>query len=227
MKRSESQESRLQKLDPRLRGEEKKIKLKVCGMRDPNNIAELIQVQPDFIGFIFHSKSPRNVTEKLGIDIPDHIIPVGVFVEESEKFILQKAATYQLKAIQLHGYESPQFCEKLKASGLIVIKAFNIHKAFDFEMLKEYASYCDYFLFDAFGKNAGGNGITFNWQLLSNYLGETPFFLSGGIDETMALTINKISHPQFIGVDINSGFEMSPALKDIEKIKNFKLNLMN
>lgn len=225
MKRTESQESRLQKLDPRLRGEEKKIKLKVCGMRDPKNITELIKVQPDFMGFIFHSKSPRNVTEKLDVDIPDHIISVGVFVEESEKFILQKAAEHQLKAIQLHGYESPQFCEKLKASGLIVIKAFNIHKAFNFEMLKEYAPYCDYFLFDAFGQHAGGNGITFNWQLLNNYMGETPFFLSGGIDETMASTINKVNHTQFIGVDINSKFETAFAYKNIEKIEKFKNEL--
>lgn len=199
--------------------------LKVCGMRDPNNIAELIELQPDFMGFIFHEKSSRNVDEQVDVKIPSSIIATGIFVEESEKFILQKVKEYQLTAIQLHGNESPQFCKKLKTSGLIIIKAFNIHEGFDFEMLKDYESFCDYFLFDAFGKNSGGNGITFNWELLKKYKGKTSFLLSGGIDETMANTINNINHPQFVGVDVNSGFEIEPALKDIKKIKTFKNEL--
>jgi len=85
----------------------------------------------------------------------------------------------------------------------------------------------DYLLFDAFGKKAGGNGVLFNWQLISKYTGNTPFLLSGGIDETMAEKIKKIKHPQLIGVDINSGFETEPALKDIAKINSFSNNIKN
>ena len=103
-----------------------------------------------------------------------------------------------------------------------VIKAFNISKEFDFNQLVSYEPSCDYFLFDAFGKNAGGNGITFNWELLNNYKGAVPFLVSGGINETMVNNIKEIHHPQFVGVDVNSGFELEPALKNIEKIKLFK-----
>lgn len=199
--------------------------LKVCGMRDEANIAELIKVQPDFIGFIFHEKSSRNVSSKIEIEIPNGIDKVGVFVDEDERFINEKISAYNLSHIQLHGFESPQFCNKIKKLGVKIIKAFNVHSAFDFEILEGYESYCSYFLFDAFGKKAGGNGIVFNWGLLKKYNGNTPFLLSGGIDETMTNKLKKITHPQFIGVDINSKFETAAAYKNIEKIKEFKNEL--
>jgi len=199
--------------------------LKVCGMRNEKNLSDLIKIQPDFIGLIFHEKSPRNVLENIEIDFHENIIPTGVFVEKSEAFILHKIADYKLKAIQLHGYESPQFCKKIQSTGQIIIKAFNIHDSFDFSTTTPYQGACNYFLFDAFGKKAGGNGTTFNWKLLNEYKGETPFLLSGGIDETMANDIKKIKHPQFAGIDINSGFEIEPALKNIEKIKHFSNEL--
>lgn len=190
-------------------------------MRYETNIAELIEVQPNFIGFIFHEKSTRNVVKIPEIDIPKTIKKVGVFVNKPAAFILQKVADFKLDYIQLHGNESSQFCNQLKNTNFKIIKAFNIKEDFDFIQLKRYEAFCDIFLFDAFGKNAGGNGIVFNWDLLQNYKGNTPFLLSGGIDETMATEINNINHPKFIGVDINSGFELEPALKNIEKIKLF------
>jgi phosphoribosylanthranilate isomerase len=198
------------------------LQLKVCGMRESNNIAELIQVQPNFIGFIFHEKSPRNIITIPQVEIPAAIKKVGVFVNEEAEFILEKANQFGLDFVQLHGKESSSFCEGIKSKNLKVIKAFNISKEFDFNQLVSYESSCDYFLFDAFGKNAGGNGITFDWELLSNYKGAVPFLLSGGINETMINNIKEIDHPQFVGLDINSGFEIRPALKNIEKIKLFK-----
>lgn len=235
MKRSGSQESSLQKLDPRLCGKEKKIKLKVCGMRNTENIEELIKLQPDFIGFIFHEKSSRNVTDIIEVDFPNNIKKVGVFVDENEQFITSKINKYNLNAVQLHGLESPQFCKEIKnsplgrglRSGLKVFKAFNIHSRFNFEILKEYEPFCDYFLFDAFGEKAGGNGVVFNWDLLNQYIGKIPFLLSGGIDETMANQIKKIKHPQFAGIDINSKFETASAYKKINKIKLFKDELFS
>jgi len=199
--------------------------LKVCGMRDENNLSQLIDLQPNFIGLIFHEKSPRNVTENLRINLPEHIKLTGVFVEESESFIMGKVDKYNLKAIQLHGYESPQFCKKLQNKGLIIMKAFNIHDAFEFSNTEPYEGLCDYFLFDAFGQHAGGNGITFDWKLLDNYKGETPFLLSGGIDSNLVNSLKEIKHPMYKGVDINSKFEITPGLKNIEKIKTFKNEL--
>ena len=201
------------------------LKLKVCGMRNSANINELIEVQPDFIGFIFHEKSPRNVSDNIIIPTSDNIHRVGVFVNKSVEFIKEKKEQYKLDYIQLHGSESPEFCNEIKNIGAGIIKAFNISEDFNFSNLKDYESHCDYFLFDAFGRNAGGNGITFNWDLLNNYQGKIPFLLSGGIDETMADSIKKNKHPQFTGIDINSGFETEPALKNIEKIKTFKNEL--
>ncbi len=198
------------------------MKLKVCGMRDTENIAELIQVQPNFIGFIFHETSPRNVVEIPNVEIPPNIKKAGVFVNKDVDFILKKVKEFDLDYIQLHGNESPEFCSEIKSNGLKIIKAFNISEGFDFTQLQIYEPFCDYFLFDAFGKNAGGNGITFNWALLQNYDGKTPFLLSGGINERMVNDIKKINHPQFSGIDINSGFEVKPALKNIEQIKKFK-----
>ena len=187
-----------------------------------HNIAELIQVQPNFIGFIFHDKSPRNIVEKTQVEIPSAVKKVGVFVNKEIEFLLEKTNQFRLDFVQLHGNESSSFCEEVKSKNLKVIKAFNISKEFDFNQLVSYESSCDYFLFDAFGKNAGGNGITFNWELLNNYKGAVPFLVSGGINETMVNNIKEIHHPQFVGVDVNSGFELEPALKNIEKIKLFK-----
>ncbi|MCO6499631.1 MAG: phosphoribosylanthranilate isomerase [Vicingus serpentipes] len=203
------------------------LQLKVCGMADSSNITELAKIQPDFIGFIFHETSPRNVVDFPDLNIPKTIKKVGVFVDKDIDFISKKVNEFGLDYIQLHGKESPLLCEKLKKEGLKIIKAFNVHDAFDFSQLKDYAQHCDYFLFDAFGKNEGGNGILFDWNLLERYKGNVPFLLSGGIDETMVNAIKKVTHPQFMGIDINSGFEIKPALKNIEKIKNFIQMLKN
>ncbi len=199
--------------------------LKVCGMKYHENIEELVKVHPDFIGFIFHESSPRNITKTLKTKIPNSIKKTGVFVNKNLDFIQKKINDFGLNIIQLHGNESPDFCHQIQQLNIEVIKAFNIQENFDFDLLKKYESCCNYFLFDAFGKNAGGNGITFNWQLLSNYHGTIPFLLSGGINATMTSEIIQINHPQFLGVDINSGFEIKPGLKDIKKIKQFKNEL--
>lgn len=201
--------------------------LKVCGMKDNSNIAELIKLQPDFVGFIFHEKSPRNVVDNVEVNFPSNIKKVGVFVNESEEFIHSKIISFKLNSAQLHGNESPEFCEKIKDLGIDVIKAFNIHPEFNFKVLKAYEPYCDYFLFDAFGKKAGGNGIVFNWELLNQYSEKIPFLLSGGIDETMVDQIKRFKHSQFVGVDINSKFETANCYKNINKIKLFKDELFS
>ncbi len=201
------------------------MKIKVCGMRDASNINELVSLKPDFIGFIFHEKSTRNVIEKPNVIIPENINKVGVFVNKSKQFILSKIADFNLDFVQLHGNETPEFCKELKTDNIKIIKAFNIKDNFNFEQLREYETSCDYYLFDAFGKKAGGNGITFNWNLLNKYKGDKLFLLSGGIDETMVEIIKNIKHKKFLGIDVNSGFEIEPALKDINKLKTFFKNI--
>ncbi len=198
-----------------------KILIKVCGMKDPMNLKEFVVIKPDFIGFIFHEKSPRNISCLPDVNIPNSIKKVGVFVDKKLDFIEQKVKEFQLDFIQLHGSESAIFCKHTKEKGYKIIKAFNIQQSFDFNKLKEYEPFCEYFLFDAFGKNKGGNGITFNWDLLQKYQGNIPFLLSGGINKTMHKKINKITHPKFIGIDINSGFELKPGLKNTNEIKHF------
>lgn len=201
------------------------LKLKVCGMCNAQNITHLVELKPDFIGFIFHDSSPRFCFTVPKIRIPEKIAKVGVFVNKPVDYILQKKEEFGLNMAQLHGQESPEFCREIEKNGLPAIKAFNIKPGFDFEKLQAYEAACTLFLFDAAGKKAGGNGIVFNWGLLQNYHREKPFLLSGGISPALAEKIKNFSHPSFYGIDINSGFEIEPGIKNIEKIKAFKNEL--
>jgi phosphoribosylanthranilate isomerase len=195
--------------------------LKVCGMKYQDNIDQLLALNPDWMGLIFYQKSPRFVSQELKIKRKD-IRKIGVFVNAGLEEIIEKKKTYGLDGIQLHGKEEPEFCREVKKLDLLVIKAFSIHDHFDFKKIKKYEAWCDYFLFDTKGINPGGNGIPFDWTLLENYKGEIPFLLSGGIRSELLPALKKFTHPKWIGIDINSGFETKPGLKNINRIKEFK-----
>lgn len=198
------------------------MKIKVCGMRDTANLAELLELKPDFIGFIFYDKSPRFVGEILDEEfvknIPKPIKKVGVFVNANPDFILRNVKKYDLQFVQLHGNETPDFCRTLKMRGANIIKAFSVDENFNFATLNNYKPHCDFFLFDAKGSHPGGNGITFNWDVLKRYDNDKPFFLSGGLSLENIEEVSKLENPIF-GLDVNSKFETEPALKDIEKLK--------
>lgn len=194
--------------------------IKVCGMRDADNIREIENLGIDWMGFIFYSKSPRAVNDMLGY-IPKKVKRVGVFVDELIEIILETEMLFRLDMVQLHGNESPELCRQLKSTGAKIIKAFSIEDKFPAEKVNEYNGACDYFLFDTKTHLHGGSGKKFNWDVLSDYQGDTPFLLSGGISIDDTEEILAFSHPQFIGIDINSKFEISPALKDVEQIKQF------
>jgi phosphoribosylanthranilate isomerase len=201
------------------------LKIKVCGMRDSENISGVAATLPDYLGFIFYPKSKRFVgiepsSEVLAI-VPDTIKKVGVFVDETPEKVLETVQNWNLDVVQLHGNESPEYCQKIGESEITVFKAFSVDDQFDFEKLTQYSGVCDYFLFDTKGQLPGGTGQKFNWQLLENYKGDVPFFLSGGIGPDDLEAVLNFSHPQLFGIDINSGFEISPALKDVEKVKTF------
>ncbi len=195
--------------------------IKTCGMRDADNIRAVSELRIDWMGFIFWPPSSRYVSEKPTF-LPTRQKRVGVFVDARIEEVKSKADEYALDLIQLHGSESPAFCERLKAnSRQQLIKAFNIATQEDLEQTRPYEGLVDYFLFDTKAKMVGGNGTQFDWSVLSAYQGNTPFLLSGGIGPDDAEKVRNFHHPQLAGIDLNSRFELSPALKDIEKLKQF------
>jgi phosphoribosylanthranilate isomerase len=201
------------------------MKIKVCGMRNQSNIEELIKLKPDYIGFIFYPKSKRFIGEQIPDEIqsliPVYIQKVGVFVDEPFGNLLEKFRSNKLDMIQLHGSELPGYCERLKKLDIPVIKVFNISAGFDFETIKPYNLFCDYFLFDTAAELPGGSGIKFDWKKLDEYTTDKPFFLSGGIQPSDFEEIKNVTHKELHAVDVNSGFEVEPGIKDIPKLKLF------
>jgi phosphoribosylanthranilate isomerase len=195
------------------------VGLKICGMKYPNNILEVSQLLPDYLGFIFYEKSSRFFDGEIP-EIPKSIKKVGVFVNESSDNINSKIKKYDLDLIQLHGNESPEFCKNLRQKNIEIIKVFSVDDDFDFEVLNQYENVCDYFLFDTKGKLHGGNGITFNWQILEKYKSKKPLFLSGGIGIDEIEKIKTLNLPIF-AIDVNSKFEIEPGLKNKQLLQEF------
>jgi phosphoribosylanthranilate isomerase len=197
------------------------MKIKICGLRNQQNINELEALGPDYMGFIFYRQSPRFVADlhaETLTALPKNIHKTGVFVDEDAEEINRLIAAYHFDAIQLHGNESPEFCNLFKGT-VSVIKAFGVDESFDFEQLRNYADKVDYFLFDTKTDKHGGSGKVFDWSILENYKLKVPFFLSGGLSLENLEVVKLINHPQFHGVDLNSKFELEPGLKDIDKLK--------
>jgi phosphoribosylanthranilate isomerase len=192
------------------------MKLKICGMKYPSNILETAQLQPDYLGLIFYEKSPRFFYGGLP-EIAKSIQKVGVFVNATVEEILAKIKQYDLQLVQLHGNESTEFCHLLKHSNTTIIKVFAIDDTFDFKEILPYENVCDYFLFDTKGQNPGGNGTSFNWQLLQNYPSQKPFFLSGGIGLGDIEKIKQLQLP-IHAIDVNSKFETQPGLKNTHQL---------
>lgn len=210
-----------------------------------HNTKEVAALQPDYLGFIFWEPSSRYFDGHIP-DLPNNIKKVGVFVNASIDEVIEKVKRYGLNAVQLHGKETPEYCDALRQPELVsgshdgilkqvqhnvfdVIKVFSIKDDFDFSILKSYENVCDYYLFDTKGKLPGGNGYTFNWSVLKNYPSTKPYFLSGGIGlENTEDVLSFLSKPESkycYAIDINSKFETDPGLKNIEKLKEFKNKL--
>lgn len=197
-------------------------------MKYPDNISQVAQLQPEYLGFIFHERSPRHFEEKIPA-LSDQIQTVGVFVDEKVEFISGQIDKHKLAAIQLHGHESPETCRLLKSSGVKVLKVFSIKTEFDFSVLTPYEDVCDYFLFDTKGKLPGGNGYRFDWSVLEQYPSTKPFFLSGGIGlyqiENLKHFQNSKASEFCHAIDVNSQFEIEPGFKDIQLLQEFKSQL--
>lgn len=204
--------------------------VKVCGMRESENIEKVAQLGVDMMGFIFYPKSPRFTSQSVDRTAADkNVCRVGVFVNESAGLISDKIHLFDLNAVQLHGNESRELCELLhKQNGLLkVIKAISVSTAGDIQKYKEYVGAVDYFLFDTKCKTVGGSGQQFDWQVLENYDGDVPFILSGGIGPEDVERIRNFHHPKCIGIDLNSKFELKPGLKDVKKLNTFLENIEN
>ena len=208
-----------------------RLKIKVCGMRDFQNIMDVAQTGIDFMGFIFYPKSKRYVGPDFDSMIPHWVSKpiktVGVFVDEDAKQLVHTARRYKLAYVQLHGNESPEYCQYAKSEGLRIIKAFGIDENFDFASLEAYLPYVDYFLFDTASAQHGGTGKKFNWAVLDKYALNKPFLLSGGIGPLDAQAILDYEHPMLKGIDINSRFETAPAQKDVQMLEAFNRVLRN
>ncbi len=186
-------------------------------MRDAANIR---QVEPlvHYMGFIFHPPSPRYVAE-MPAYLPTACKRVGVFVDASLNDVAQKVKDYKLDAVQLHGNECENYCRAVAETNhnLLIIKALGIYKAEDVQATENYST-PHLFLFDTKTPRYGGSGKVFDWTLLQGYSGSTPFLLSGGLSAENMDSLFTFSHPQFVGVDLNSGFEVAPALKDADRL---------
>ena len=222
--------------------------IKVCGMRDADNIREVSELDIDMMGFIFWKDSPRFVrmiSSHAGI-IPDYseerlnknsgkvvddqhrIKRVGVFVDDMPQTIVTRIYNYELDYVQLHGEESCIMIDNLRRTlepdirtGVKIIKTISVSSAEDIEKTKEYEGCVDLYLFDTKCQTMGGSGDKFDWSVLSAYKGNVPFLLSGGIGMDDVDKIKSFQHPQFAGVDVNSCFETEPGVKDVEKLRLF------
>lgn len=192
--------------------------IKVCGLRDSRNISEVARLGVHWIGMIFWPRSKRYVSEPPA-SLPEGVKCVGVFVDATLEEVRRHISGYRLDLVQLHGQESPDYVRALKP--FPVIKAFNIASSDDLLQTEAYEGLADYFLFDTKGKAVGGNGEKFDWSVLARYQGSTPFLLSGGIGPDDVESVKTFHHHKCIGIDLNSRFEIEPALKDITRIKQF------
>ncbi|GAL00613.1 phosphoribosylanthranilate isomerase [Nonlabens ulvanivorans] len=204
--------------------------IKVCGMRDIENINQLQELDIDFMGIIRYSKSKRFVDDSQKEKVAQQTMnkgTVGVYVNETFENILKDVIPLQLDVIQLHGDEDSAFAKALLEIDIKIFKAFQISDDFDFNSLKEWeelaAQYVGklFFLFDTATPNYGGSGKKFNWSVLDSYKGEVPFLLSGGISKDDVAIVKEFKHNMFLGIDLNSKFENEPGLKNIEEIKTF------
>ena len=196
------------------------LKIKVCGMKHLENIQAVDKLGVDYLGFIFYPKSKRDAS----LVSPDDLLhvkakKVGVFVNESFEFINKKVKTYKLQTVQLHGDETPELCKLLKEQGLEIFKVFSVGESFNFKQLEPYKKHVDYFLFDTKGKERGGNGVTFDWSLLESYDNEVPVILSGGLNSDNVESAKSIKKLKLYALDLNSGFEVEPGLKDVKLLE--------
>lgn len=208
------------------------MRIKVCGMTQPEQVEQLAGMGISFAGFIFYPKSPRYVFKHMTttqIRKENSINKVGVFVNSSVEEVLHMVDECRLHMVQLHGDENPKYCEKI-ADYVSVVKAFRLSENDSVEwMIRPYMDVCDMFMFDTMGVGYGGTGKKFDWGVLKNETIGKPFFMSGGIEpgdeEKLREFANEPVAKALFAVDINSRFEISPGIKDMGLVREFARKL--
>ena len=203
------------------------VALKICGMKYEANVLEVGRLQPDYLGFNFYRQSPRFVGEDFQMtnELSTTIRRVGVFVNEDVSVVNDLVQKHSLDLVQLHGGESPEYCDRLQVNGIAVIKVFLVDDTFDFTATHLFKHVVDYFLFDTKGKFYGGNATKFNWNVLHRYDQSVPFFLAGGISPADTKQIKELDGMNLHAIDVNSGVESGLALKDLNLVKEVIENL--
>jgi len=209
------------------------MRVKVCGMTEISQLRELEQMKVEFAGFIFYPKSPRYLLrwlepaelkkEKFQIN------KVGVFVNATQQEVMKMVDACGLYIVQLHGDETPKFCENL-SNYVTVVKVIRVGDGSDIMWkIHPYMDACDMFLFDTEGSNFGGTGKKFDWNKLKDLNIGKPFFLSGGIGPDDVEALHDFAKApvakDLFSIDVNSRFEINPGVKDIEKVKRFLTQL--
>ena len=209
------------------------MKIKVCGNTLPQQVTALDDMGVTFAGFIFYPKSPRYMAMKIDAEkirqIKGKIIKVGVFVNPTYEELMKTVDDYRLDMVQLHGDETPKFCDKI-ADYISVIKAFRLSDDDSLpHMTQSYTEVCDFFMFDTLGAGYGGTGKKFEWNMLEKSPPVKPYFLSGGIEsgdeQKLSEFITTAAGEKLFAVDINTKFEIGPGVKDVNSIRKFAENL--
>lgn len=201
--------------------------IKVCGMRDAQNIRDVDALGVDMMGFIFWPPSKRFVAEKPAY-LPDHAKRVGVFVNAAPEDIAEMVREYGLGYVQLHGDEDLAYVSRLRtalaATGMPIpriVRAIAVDSRSQVLKAMMWDGYVDGMLFETPTNGYGGSGQSFDWSLLSSYRGRTPFFLAGGIGPKSLESLKVFEHPMWLGIDLNSRFETAPGVKDAAALKTF------
>lgn len=208
----------------------KKFKIKVCGLRNRTNLAEICRLKPDFVGFIYYPGSPRhigNMPVNVLSQVPEGVLPVLITVDMPEARLLELADKYGFRYLQLHGHESKYECTRLRDHGYFVIKAIPVKDADSLQLIKEYEGVVDLLILDTASEKKGGSGQKFDWTLISLANVTTDFLLSGGIAPSDAGIVKHFFHPHCVGVDINSRFEIVPGIKSVPLVQNFMKEILS
>ncbi|MFM5985409.1 MAG: phosphoribosylanthranilate isomerase [Sphaerospermopsis kisseleviana] len=200
------------------------MRVKICGITQPQQSLAIANLGATALGFICVPTSPRYVTieqiQAAVAPLPDHIDKIGVFANSSILQISETVQTSKLTGVQLHGDETPEFCDQLRQilPNIEIIKALRVRNLQQLETTANYIDYVDTLLLDAYHpQQLGGTGKTLDWEMLQAYKPSRPWFLAGGLTPDNILTALSQIHPD--GIDLSSGVERSPGDKDLDKLE--------
>lgn len=199
-----------------------KPKIKICGLKHPDNIREVMALQPDYIGFICYPHTKRFIDklEANWVNGLQGVKKTGVFVNAAIQEVKTAIQQYGFHAVQLHGAETPAYCAELANQDIEIIKVFGIGEQFDWTTINPYETVVDYYLFDTQSSQHGGTGKRFDWTLLEGYKSTKPYFLSGGISAENISSALQLGDDRLYALDLNSRFETAPGIKDITLLRN-------